>query len=145
MVCSRIPPQLDTGTELWLNEDIGVADAALALEATAAEAATQGVIRQKMNISKLVIENGIYRGVERTNGIIIIVETTILAIGPWTPALLESSTIQLPPDFQNGFFSITAIGVATLPLTEDEHAKFNSMPILVTDQGMLDSLIGFKV
>ena len=45
MVRSRIPPQLDTGTKLWLNEDIGVADAALTLEATAVEVATQGVIR----------------------------------------------------------------------------------------------------
>lgn len=44
MVRSRIPPQLDTGTELWLNKDIGVADAARALEVTAVEAATHGVI-----------------------------------------------------------------------------------------------------
>lgn len=98
-----------------------------------------------MNIFKLVIENGVCRGVECTDGIIITAETTILATGPWTPALLESSTIQLSHNFQDGFFSVTAIGVATLPLTKDEHAKFNSMPILVTDQGMLDSLIGFNV
>ena len=93
MVRSRIPPQLDTGTELWLNKDIGVADAARALEVTAVEAATHGVIRQKMNISKLIIDNGICRGVERTDGTIVTAETTILATGPWTPALLESSTV----------------------------------------------------
>ena len=98
-----------------------------------------------MNISKLSIGNGICRGVERTDGTIVTAETTILATGPWTPVLLESSTVQLPHDFQDGFFSVTTIGVATLPLTEDEHAKFDSMPILVTDQGILDSLIGFNV
>lgn len=32
MVRSRDPPQLDTEKELWLNEDIGVADVALTLE-----------------------------------------------------------------------------------------------------------------
>ena len=145
MVRSRNLPQLDTEKQLWLNEDIGVADAALVLEAVAVEAATQGVIRQKRNISKLLIENGVCRGVERTDGTSITAETTIVATGPWTSALLESSKIQLPHDFQDGFFSVTAIGVATLPLTEDEHTKFNSMPILVTDQGMLNSLIGFDV
>ena len=144
MVRSQNPPQLDAEKELWLNEDIGVADATLALEAVAVEAATQGVVRQKMNISKLLIENGVCRGVERTDATIITAETTIVATGPWTPALLESSKIQLPHDFQDGFFSVTAIGVATLSLTEDEHAKFNSMPILATDQGILNSLIGFS-
>ena len=46
-----------------------------------------------MNISKLIIKNSICRGVERTNGTIITVETRILATGPWTPALLESLII----------------------------------------------------
>ena len=137
MVHSRNPPQLDAEKELWLNEDIGVADAALALEAIAVEAATEGVIRQKMNISKLLIVDGVCRGVERTDATIITAETTIVATGPWTPALLENSKIQLPHGIRDGFFNVTAIGVATLSLTEDEYAKFSSMPILVTDQGML--------
>ena len=91
-VRSRNPPQLDTEKELWLNEDIGVADATLALEATAVEAATRGVIRQKMNISKLAIENGVCRGVEVTDATIITADTTNVATGPWTPAKLENST-----------------------------------------------------
>ena len=45
MVRSRNPPQVSAEKELWLNEDIRVVDAALALEAVAKEAATQGVIR----------------------------------------------------------------------------------------------------
>ena len=98
-----------------------------------------------MNIFKLIIDNNICRGVERTNRTIVTIETTILATGPWTPALLESSTVQLPHDFQDGFFSVTAIGVATLPLTEDKHAKFDSIPILVTNQDILDLLIRFNV
>lgn len=139
MVRSQSPPQSSAEKELWLNEDIGVADAALTLEAVAKEAATKGVIRQKINISKLLVENGVCRGVERTDATIITAETTIVATGPWTPALLERSKIQLPHDFQDGFFSITAIGVATLSLTEDEYAKFYSMPILVTSQGVSNS------
>ncbi|KAI0526163.1 FAD dependent oxidoreductase [Xylaria bambusicola] len=135
IVRSRDPPQLDIAEKLWLNEDIGLADSALVLEAVAVEAAARGVMRQKTDISKLLIENGVCHGVECIDGRSIVAETTIVATGPWTPALLKSSNVQLPHDFQNGFFSVTAIGVATLSLTEDEYAKFKSMPILVTDQG----------
>jgi hypothetical protein len=46
MVRSRDPPQLDSGEELWLNEDIRVAHSALTVEAVAVEAAVQGVVRQ---------------------------------------------------------------------------------------------------
>lgn len=144
MVHSRDPPQLDIEEKLWLNEDIGLADSALALEAVALEAAALGVMRQKKDISKLLIKNGVCHGIECIDGTSIMAETTIVATGPWTPALLESSSVQLSHGFQNGFFSVTAIGVATLSLTEDEYAKFNSMPILVTGQGMLNSLIRFQ-
>ncbi|KAF1962895.1 FAD dependent oxidoreductase [Byssothecium circinans] len=135
MVRSRDAPQLDIEEKLWLNEDIGVADSALALEAVAVEAASLGVVRQKKDISKLLIENGVCHGISCVDGTSITAKTTIVATGPWTPALLESSSVQLPQSYQSGFFSVTAIGVATLPLTEDEYAKFKSMPILVTSQG----------
>ena len=88
MVRSRHPPQVDNKKELWLNEDIGVADAALTLEAVAVEAATLGVIRQNRNISKLLIKNGICRGAECTDGIKITAEITIVVTGAWTPVLL---------------------------------------------------------
>jgi glycine/D-amino acid oxidase-like deaminating enzyme len=141
MVRSRGPPQLDAGEELWLMEDIGVADSALVLEAVAMEAADQGVIRQRKDVSKLLITDGVCHGVQCVDGISIATKTTIVATGPWTPALLESSRIQLPHDFQDGFFGVTAIGVATLPLDEDEYERFKSMPILVTEQGMFKSLV----
>ncbi|PVI06449.1 FAD dependent oxidoreductase [Periconia macrospinosa] len=134
MVHSRDPPQLDIEENLWLNKDIGVVDSALALEAVAVEAATLGVIRQKMDISKLLVENGVCRGAECVDGKCFTAETTIVATGPWTPALLDSSGIQLPHSLQHAF-RVTAIGVATSPLTEDEYAQFKSMPILVTPQG----------
>jgi glycine/D-amino acid oxidase-like deaminating enzyme len=136
MVRFRDQPQLDTGEELWLNEDIGVADSALALEAVAVEAEAQGVIRQQKDVSRLLIKNGVCYGVECIDGISITAETTIIATGPWTPALLESSKIQLPHDIQDDFLSVTAIGIATLSLSEDEYIKFKSMPILVAEKGM---------
>jgi sarcosine oxidase/L-pipecolate oxidase len=135
MVQARDPPLLDAEENLWLNEDIGVADAALALEAVAAQAATLGVIRAKKDISKLRIENGDCRGVELIDGSSIMVKTTILATGPWTPALLKNSAVPLP-GVQHNFFEVTAVNVATLPLIEDEYTKFKSMPILTTKLGM---------
>lgn len=144
MVNSRDLPRLDTGEELWLNEDIGVADAARALEAVAVEAEVQGVIRQKTNVSQLLIEDGVCYGVECVGGMRVTAETTIVATGAWTPALLESSRIRLPHDIQHDFLSVTAIGVATLPLDGDEYTKFKSMPILVTEHGVLTSLTGLQ-
>jgi glycine/D-amino acid oxidase-like deaminating enzyme len=142
MVRSRDPPQLDSGEELWLNEEIGVAHSALTVEAVAAEAAVQGVVRQQQDVSKLLIKDGVCYGVECVGGITITAETTIIAAGAWTPALLESSNIQLP---QGDFFCVTAIGVATLPLDEDEYEKFKSMPILIAQPGTLKSFnLNFK-
>ena len=136
MVRSRDPPQLDTKEELWLNEDIGVAHSALALEALAVEAEAQGVIRRPKDVSKLLIKNGVCYRAECVDGISITAKTTIVATGPWTPVLLESSKIQLSHDIQDDFLSVTAIGVATLSLDDDEYAKFKSMPILVAEKGM---------
>jgi len=132
MVRSRDPPQLDSGEELWLNEDIGVTHSALAVEAVAAEAAVQGVVRQQKDVSKLLVKDGVCYGVECVGGITTTADTTIVATGAWTPALLESSNILLP---QGDFFCVTAIGVATLPLDEDEYEKFKSMPILIAAPG----------
>ncbi|KAL9084481.1 MAG: hypothetical protein Q9165_008054 [Trypethelium subeluteriae] len=139
MVHSRDLPHLNVEKELWFNEDIGVADSALALEAVAEEAASKGVARWKKKISKLIIKSGICCGVECVDGTRITATTTIVATGPWTPALLSSSDIHLPDHIRNGFFSVTAIGVATLPLTEDEYTKFSTMPILVANEGISTS------
>ena len=69
-------------------------------------------------------------------------KTTIIATGPWTPALLDSSNIQLP---QGDFFCVTAIGVATLPLDEDEYKNFKLMPILIAEPGTPKSFnLNFK-
>lgn len=132
MVRSRDPPQLDSGEELWLNEDIGVAHSTLAVEAVAAEAAVQGVVRQQKKVSKILIKDGVCYGVECVEGITTTAETIIVAAGPWTLALLKSSNIQLP---QGDFFCVTAIGVAILPLDEDEYERFKSMPILIAQPG----------
>jgi len=43
----------------WLNEDVGVAHSALAVETVAAEAAVQGVVHQQKDVSKLLIKDGV--------------------------------------------------------------------------------------
>lgn len=90
MVRSQNPPRLDIQEELWLNEYIGVAEEAFAAEAVAVDVAAQGAIRRKWNASRLLIDNDVCRGVERIDGTSTKAETTIVAIGPWTPGPLES-------------------------------------------------------
>jgi glycine/D-amino acid oxidase-like deaminating enzyme len=99
------------------------------------------VIRQGKDVSKLLIIDGVCHGVECVGGISIAAKTTIVATGPWTLALLKSLRIQLPHDLEDGFFGVTAIGVATLPLDKDKYKRFKSMSILVTRQGMIKLLI----
>lgn len=140
MVGSLVLPQIDNEERLWLNEDIGVATAALALEAVAVEAAKLGVIRQKMDIFKVLVADGVCYGVECSDGTILKAKTTIAATGPWTLALLDNSKIQLPSDF----FKITAISVATLSLSPDEYTTFKSMPIVWSSEGMLYSMVVFQ-
>lgn len=132
-------PGIEDHKELWLNEDIGVADATHAVEAVAEQAAKEGVIREQGNISKLLVEEGVCHGVERTDGTFILAKTTIVAIGPWTPALLEESNIRIPLVAGGNVFDVTAVRVATLDLVGDEYERFKSMPILAAEQGNFPS------
>ena len=100
------------------------------------------MIREQKDVSKLLIKNSVCYGVECVSGISIMAETTIVATGPWTPVLLESSKIQLP---QSDFFCVTAIDVTTLPLDEDKYEKFKSMPILIAEHSTSKSFnLNFK-
>lgn len=144
MVNTHEPPKIDAEERLWLNREIGVADAALALEAVAIEAKARGVVRQDKDASKLLVDDGVCYGVECTDGTRITAVSTIVATGPWTLALLQRSNIPLPHKYQNGFFNVTAIGVATLQLSDEDYSRFHSMPILTTNQGTFESLVSTK-
>lgn len=137
MVGSRDKPVLDAGEELWLNEGIGYVDSALALEAVAKKASTLGVVRKKIDITKLIVnDEGICEGVEAVGGYSIVADKTIIAAGPWTPGLLETSGIVFPKPF----FTVAGVVVATMPLSEAEFDKLKSMPILVSERGLLYSV-----
>jgi sarcosine oxidase / L-pipecolate oxidase len=131
MVGSHESAKLDTGEELWLNEDIGYVDSALAVEAVAEEASKLGVVRETKDVTRLVVDEGFCLGVEADH-CKVIAGKTIIAAGPWTPGLLESSKVEFPTDF----FTIAGVGVATMPLHEAEFSELESMPILVTESGM---------
>ena len=131
LVGSDVAPQLDEGDELWINEEVGCVDAAKALEATAAYAASLGVLRRKEQVSQILVQNGICKGVENVNGDTFLASTVIIAAGAWTPALLKDSKIEFP----NDFFQPTAIWVGMMDITEAELNAFGSMPVLVTGHG----------
>ena len=131
MVGSHESPKLDADEDLWLNEDIGYVDSASAVEAVAKEASKLGVFRVLKDVSTLVIEDGICTGFE-SNYRRVSAGKTIIAAGPWTPYLLESSKVEIPKDF----FTIAGVGVATMLLHETEFSEMKSMPILVTESGM---------
>jgi glycine/D-amino acid oxidase-like deaminating enzyme len=63
-------------------------------------------------------------------------EKTVVAAGAWTPGLLERSKVEFPHDF----FTVTAVGVAVMPLKEEEFDELKSMPILVTERGVSNSI-----
>ena len=65
----------------------------------------------------------------------------IIATGPWTLVLLESSRIQLPYDFRDSFFSITTISIMTLSFNEDKYERFKLILILVIEQDIFKLLI----
>ena len=134
MVGSDVKPQLGPGEELWLNENIGYVDSDLAVEAVAKTASMLGVIREKKDVTRLVVDGGVCRGVE-AGDYSIVVETTVVATGPWTPGLLEISKVEFPQDF----FTIAGVGVATMPLKEEEFHALKSMPMLVTERGASNS------
>ncbi|KAG9229501.1 FAD dependent oxidoreductase [Amylocarpus encephaloides] len=128
-VRSREEPNLIAGEELRLNEDIGYIDCDLAVEAVAEEASRLGVTRVKKDVTKLRTEGGICL-VEAADDCIT-ATTTVVAVGPWTPGLLERSQIAFPKDF----FTVAGVGVATMSLSEDEFHELKAMPILVTEGG----------
>jgi sarcosine oxidase/L-pipecolate oxidase len=132
MVGSHDKPRLDPGEGLWLNEDIGYVDSALALEAVAKEASNLGVVREKKDVTRIIVIDGICQGVEAAGGGSVAAENTIVAAGPWTPRLLENSKVGFPHDF----FTVAAVGVATIALDEAEFDELKSMPILVTESGV---------
>jgi sarcosine oxidase / L-pipecolate oxidase len=131
MVGSHDKPNLDPGEELWLNKNIGYVDSALALEAVAKEASTLGVVREKKDVTRLIVNDGICQGVE-ADGDSVAAENTVVAAGPWTPRLLEISKVEFP----DGFFTVAAVGVATIALDEAEFDDLKAMPILVTEGGV---------
>lgn len=131
MVGSHEKPKLNTDEELWLNEEVGYVDSALAVEAIADQASTLGVTRETKDVTRLIVNEGICLGVEADH-YRVIAEKTIIAAGPWTPGLLNSSQVEFPGDF----FTVAGVGVATMPLHEAEFSELKSMPILVTESGM---------
>jgi len=131
MVGSHEKPMLNTDEGLWLNEDIGYVDSASAVEAVGEEASKLGVIRETQDVTRLIVNEGVCLGVEAGRDRII-AGKTIVAAGPWTPGLLESSKVEFPDDF----FTIAGVGVATMSLHEAEFCEMKSMPILVTENGM---------
>jgi sarcosine oxidase / L-pipecolate oxidase len=131
LVGSTIEPTLNAKEELYLNLNVGYADSALAVQAVSDKVVKLGVKRYQENITKLVIESGRCLGVE-VRGSIVNASNTIVSMGAWTPELLEISNIKVPPNF----FQISAVGVATLALTETEFDALKSMPILVAENGM---------
>jgi len=89
------------------------------------------VTRETKDVTRLVVNEGVCLGVEADHGIFI-AGTTIIAAGPWTPGLLQSSNVEVPTNF----FTVAGVGVATMPLSEAEFRELESMPILVTESGI---------
>lgn len=81
MVGSQEKPMLNTGENLWLNEDIGYVDSASAVEAVAEEASRLGVIREKKDVTRLTIDEGVCLGVDADH-FRFIAGKTIIAAGP---------------------------------------------------------------
>ena len=130
MIGSHESPRLGIDKKLWLNEDLGYVDSALAVEAVADEASKLGIISEKKNVIRLSVSEGVCFGVE-ADDCRVVAGTTIIAAGPWTPGLLQCSKIEILDDF----FTIAGVGVATIPLDEIEFREIESMPILVTESG----------
>ena len=131
MIGSQKSPKFGTGEELWLNENIGYVDSALAVEAVAEKASKFGVTRETKDVTRLIVKERVYLGVE-TDQCKIIAGTTIVTAGPWTPGLFQSSKVEVPIDF----FTVINVGVVTMLLNEAEFCELKSMPILVTENGM---------
>ncbi|KAI1332971.1 FAD dependent oxidoreductase [Xylariaceae sp. FL0255] len=131
IVGSVTEPRLEQGEALFLNPTVGYADSALAVQAVSDMVTELGVKRHEKNVTKVVVENGSCVGVEVEGSIIKADKHIVVSTGAWTPALLEGSGITVPPNF----FLPTAIGVATLVLSDEELQSLSSMPILATQDG----------
>jgi len=81
MVGSHEAPKLNTGEKLWLNEDIGYVDSALAVEAIAEEASRLSVIRETKDVTKLIVNEEVCLGVE-ADQYRVTTGKTIIAAGP---------------------------------------------------------------
>jgi sarcosine oxidase/L-pipecolate oxidase len=121
---------------LRFNENIGYADFDLAVEAVAKKASMLGVRREKKDVTRLIVDGGVCWGVEVGDYSVVAKKETVVAAGPWTPRLLEKSKVEFPSDF----FTVAAVGVATMPLEEKEFDELKSMPILVTERGVFNSI-----
>lgn len=124
-------PTLDEDEKLYLNRSVGYADSARAVDAVSDMVAALGVTVLRKNVTGFLVEDGKCLGVQ-VEDTVAVAEHTIVSAGVWTPGLLKNSGISVPP----GLFTVTAVGVATLPLTVEEFVKLEKMPILVTDTGM---------
>lgn len=135
LVGSSNEPILDNAEELYLNPEVGYADSVHAVSAVSQEAVKMGVMRYEEDVTKVLVESGKCVGVE-VGGIVFKAEKcTIVSAGVWTPGLLKKSSISFPDDF----FTVTAVGVATLSLSDKEFEDLKSMPILVTENGTYSS------
>jgi glycine/D-amino acid oxidase-like deaminating enzyme len=139
-VGSSIEPILDEGEELYLNREVGYADSACAVRAVSEELEKLGVVRYKDDVTKVLVEEGICTGVEAGGIAIKAKKNTIVSVGAWTPGLLVKSNISFPRDF----FTVTAVGVATLALSDEEFKALKSMPILVTKRGECSSMRTYR-
>lgn len=127
---SKEQPKLEAGERLRLNENVGYADYDSAVEAVAKEAARLGVRREKKNVTRLIVENGICLGVDGDDFRVMAEKETVVAAGPWTPSLLGRSNVE----FRSDFFTVAGVGVATLSLPE-EIDSLKSAPMLVGKDG----------
>jgi glycine/D-amino acid oxidase-like deaminating enzyme len=133
MVGSQEDPKLNPDEELWLNESVGYVDSDLTVEAVTEKAASQGVVREKKDVANLIVDSGVCQGVELEDGSLVTAKTTIVAAGVWTPRLLEMSGVWVP----DNFFTMAAVPVAILRLNDAEFDTLKTMPILVTENGII--------
>jgi sarcosine oxidase/L-pipecolate oxidase len=133
-------PVLNKNESLWVNENIALVDSAMALQAAIGKAKLLGVTVVMEDVTELILDDkdGHCLGV-RMGGKDIKAGRTILAAGAWTPGLLQKSNIRLFDDevSEKTFFTVTAVGVATLALSDEEFERLKGMPIVVTNKGMI--------
>lgn len=90
---------------------------------------------EKASILRVIVEDGLCRGVEFTDGRQLFAENTFLAVGAWTPSLLKASNIALPSGVPADFFRPTSVAVHMVDLHDKEYEALKSAPIVVTPEG----------